>query len=115
MIFQLTLNLQSCTISMRKSIEFQVLLQYVKCAITELEKQQASEDKRNEPPLDGGRRLALACCIVYLSRRYRLNIADGQVKTILEACLVCPNESANLCPDYEQLRAVYFVEEQWCR
>ena len=86
---------------------------YIKNAITKLEEQQASID---ESPSDGGRRLAYACCIVYLKYyNNKINLDIGQVEIILKACLIRPNKSGNVCPDYDQLRTVYFVDEWWCR
>jgi hypothetical protein len=77
--------------------------------------QQISEKLHVQPAVEGGVRLATACCVVYVMTRYGLKCPQSNVKGIFKALLIRPEKENGECGDYQQLLDVYFVEDSWRR
>ena len=71
--------------------------------------------KREETEVEGGIRLAIACCVVYIQSSYSLRFTVRTSVTLMKAMLLKPNANSRKCADYDQLVSVHLVSQQWHR
>ena len=70
-------------------------------------------DQAMETADQGGLRLATACSVVYILRKYEIKLPVDKMRSIFRALLLHADKDMGICMDYQQMSEVYFVEESW--
>jgi len=65
--------------------------------------------------VEGGIRLARACCVSYIMHKYSVKFYQPTAAKLMMALLVKPDNEHSKCTDYDQLVSVHIVSDSWRR